>query len=140
MFTKLWAKFEKLVSEGRILSHKEVYKEVQDEEFDEWKKKNKEIFLIDREHFDLVKEILAKYPELDDESKEKAHADPFLVAMALQNLRKQKQQGASWRPMVIVTDEIKKRQSPKKIPFVAKEYGIECLTLMEFLEREDWGK
>ena len=72
---------------------------------------------------------MAKYPRLVDTRKNRSAADPFVIGLAaLYN-----------PPLLVVTQEGPTNKLDKpNIPDVCTAEGIECMTLLEMIDREDW--
>lgn len=130
----VWTLVEGLIRDKRLVSCREVKREILNEEIKGFIQKHSQMFGVSKEQFDLVREILEAYPEIDKpNATTAAHGDPFLIAVALENERKPKD--ASWRPYVIVTDE-KDKKTPTKIPFVAGKCKLTSIRLTEMLDEE----
>lgn len=127
-FDGVWKLIERVAAEGRLLSVKEVYLELdnQDDEVAVWAKKHRDIFLPLTSEVQLkTREILKSHPTLVD-LKKKSGADPFLIAAAI------------LRGATVVTQEKKSGGPPSvKIPDVCAAYGVKCIPLLEFLKAEE---
>ena len=132
-FPTLWQDFDILVSNKSIVSVSEVAKELQQkhDRLSEWVKNHRKIFLKPTsDELEFVKEIfniphfqkLIKKRELLEG---KPVADPFVIAKA-------KALGA-----FVVTQEDDKKNAAK-IPNVCRHFGIPCLNLEGFMEKENW--
>jgi hypothetical protein len=130
----VWTLVEGLIRDKRLISCREVKREILNEEIKGFIHKNAQIFGVSNQQFDLVKEILEAYPEIDKpNATTAAHGDPFLIAVALENERKVRDSG--WRKYIVVSEE-KDKKSPTKIPYVSNQYGLTCLRLTEMLNEE----
>jgi len=137
VFPSLWTRLDKLVDAGRIISHIEVYKEVADgnDSLAQWTKRHKSIFQrIDAQQIDLVREIECKFPALAHPNKERANADPFLIALAI--IKNQERTLFPAHYLLVTEERIKGNQI--RIPVVCKHYGIECIRHIDMLRREGW--
>ena len=141
IFPSLWKNMEGLIKNGFLLSHEEVFKEIieGDDELAGWAKRHRRLFKgYDEKQMETVREILLKYPSLAKADNEKASADPFLIAMAVGFLNdKQQTLDGSRKGKLIVTEE-KLRGNRVRIPFVCKDYGIDCIEVLEMCRREGW--
>jgi len=141
VFPSLWKNVESLIKTGFLLSHEEVYKEIidGDDQLARWARRHKRLFKgYDEDQLEIVREILVKYPSLVKADNEKASADPFLIAMAVMHLRdKQTTLFKSKKGKLIVTEE-KLRGSRVRIPLVCKNYGIDCIDVLEMYRQEGW--
>ncbi len=139
-FPSVWRKLEKLCQGGRLIAPFEVLKEIEqgDDELNVWVKKFRSIFIKpDKEQTEIVKDILSKHPYLAKPQKPGPNADPWIIALAIQKNRKEKNKLPKFRnTYVVVTEESKTK--PQKIPSVCKYYGIECINILELFKKEDW--
>lgn len=93
---------------------------------------------LDAYQIKIVKEILKKYPSLAKSESESPSADPFVIALAIELERDpQKTLDPSVKKRVVVSEE-RLRGTRVRIPFVCKEYGIECITMIEMCRSEMW--
>lgn len=141
VFPSLWKNAETLIIKGQLISHKEVLKEisVMDDALKKWAKKQRKFFKeLDERQMEIVKEILKKYPSLAKSDNETAAADPFVIALAVEmGSDPQKTLFQTAKGRIIVTEE-KLRGTKVKIPFVCKDYNIECINIIEMCRVEGW--
>ena len=134
-FPSLWENFDALLLEQRIISVREVGKELEerDDKLSEWVKNHRKYFLtpvIDELNF--VTEIF-KIPHFQTLVRKKEQlggkrvADPFVIAKA-----KAQEDGC------VVTQEVKKPNAAR-IPNVCDHFDIPCLNLETFMESENWS-
>lgn len=134
-FPSLWENFDGMVTTSRILSTREVYNELVDrgDELSTWCKEKRQVFstpdpselgfvrsIFEVIHFQAMirkKEMWAGRPV----------ADPFVIAKASQLA-----EGC------VVTSE-ERRPHSAKMPDVCDHFGIDCVNLEEFMEREGWS-
>ena len=125
-FASLWQKITDMIEEGSLISSVEVRDEVKDEDLVKWCKRNDKLFLpLTEEIQRQTIAILRDFPTLIKmKSTGNSNADPFLIATAI--LTK----------ATIVSDEQPGDESSAnyKIPNVCRKYGIECITLRDFLD------
>ena len=132
-FPSLWENFDGMITNNRIISVREVFREIErkDDDLLEWSKNNKEIFpepseiengyvreIFTNRHFQTLvgkEERLSGYPV----------ADPFIIAKARS------------RNGCVVTQE-KHKPNAAKIPNVCEHFNIECTNLEGFMEKENW--
>jgi len=132
IFPSLWKDLENLVSYGRLIAPREVFKELEKysdkkDELLKWVKKNRRIFKeLTEEQLQLVRDILQKFPNLIDPNKTVADADPFIIALAIS-------EGCS----VITSEQLGSPEKPK-IPNVCNDYKIKCLSLPDFFREQKW--
>lgn len=133
-FPSLWQNFEELIAAGLISSTREVSREIEDDRVKslrEWAKDNQNLFPAPTaaEGFFLTRVFAVRHFQQVIEQKKLLkggkNADPFVVARA----------GVA--EATVVTME---REPPNgaKIPNICRHFGIPCVTLEGFMEREDW--
>lgn len=133
-FPSLWAKFDQLTEGGDILSTREVLREINDggpESLQEWAGKNGDIFATPTSaEASFVAEIFA-VPHFQQNIEQRKllrggkNADPFVIARA------------RIVECPVVTME---RLVPNaaRIPNICEHFGIQCLSLEEFMAAEGW--
>ena len=139
VFPSLWKNVEGLIDRGLLISHKEVLKEIsyRDDALKKWATKQKKLFKeLTLKQIQIVKEILKKYPSLAKSDNESAAADPFVIALAVE-LGSEAQKTLFEKARIIVTEE-KLRGNRVRIPFVSKDYNIECINIIEMCRVEGW--
>ena len=142
-FVTLWRKMSDLVAANRMIAPRQVWREVKkDDELPLWAKNNRGMFVrLSQNAVVIAAEIVAKFEGLVDADKETPDADPFLIALAIDMEREQKDLFAP-RRHVVLTCEKPSRGGRPKIPDVCKHYGVEFLAgataLTEFFAKEDW--
>lgn len=133
-FPTLWEKFDALVSEGKFISVKEVFNEIgsREDSLAIWAKEQKNILFLESttEELKFVGKIFqVRHFQAMIRKKERLKgmpvADPFVIARA-------KISGAC-----VVTQE-KKTKNAAKIPNVCGRFGIPCINLEGFMEKENW--
>lgn len=128
VFPSVWEKVDKMISDQLVCSVEEVYHEIleQDDALADWVKEKQHIFLsIDGDIQRNVIDILKTHSNLIDLRKNRSGADPFLIAVAMVH------------ECTVVTEEKPSGgRERSKIPDVCKAYGIECIKLLEMLQRE----
>jgi len=138
VFLELWKNIDKLIKNERLISHKFVLEELK-KKFDEaykWAKVRKSMFIgITSQQIEVIKDILAKYPELVDPEKE-IDADPWLIALALEKEEQQKLVPIV-KVKIVVTEE-KLKSNKVNLPFVCQEFKIECINLIGLMRKEGW--
>jgi hypothetical protein len=133
-FPTLWEKFDALVSGGELISVREVYNEIgsSEDSLAIWAKKQKKILFLESttEELKFVGKIFqVRHFQAMIRKKErlkgKPVADPFVIARA-------KISGAC----VITQEKITKNAT--RIPNVCDHFGIPCINLEGFMEKENW--
>ena len=129
IFPSIWKNLEDLIFQGRLIAPKEVLKELEriEDELLGWVRHNRIMFKnLNIEQIRDVKEILRRFENLVDASKQGPHADPFVIALALSE------------SCTVVTSERTGTSSKPKIPDVCSHFGIKCLSLLEFFREQKW--
>jgi len=134
-FPTLWANFHDLITEGRLISVREVKIELQTyyrtDRLTKWIQENDEIFKQpDDSESKFIKDIfeIERFRRIIERKKilsGKPVADPFLIAKA-------KILGIS-----VVTEE-KYKKNGVKIPNICEYFDIPCTNLEGFMENENW--
>jgi hypothetical protein len=133
-FPSLWTLFDTMVEEGRIVSTREVRREIEDgpiHSLVEWSKDNAEFFTTPTaEEAAFVRKIFAvAHFQQNIEAKKLLkggkNADPFVVARA-----------ATIDGTVVSLEAMKANAA--KIPNICKHFGLPCINLEQFMEAEDW--
>lgn len=135
-FPSFWKKFNAAVRHGKIISCREVYRELKGQgnkaHLDNWIQENKRLFLKPTaDETGFVAEIFAvhHFQQMVTERqrlKGSPVADPFVIALA------------KVRSGCVVTEESKKPHAAR-IPNVCERFGIPCCNIEGFLEENEWA-
>ncbi len=137
----IWDEFEELFHNGRIISHIIVFEELttrskKPDPLTKWILLKKQYFrgftTAQAQH---VAEIINQFPGLIDPQREKDEADPWLIAMAIEE-QAQSNLFCPERKVIVVSEE--SRNKPQKIPAVCKHFGLDHLTLLQFCDYHGW--
>ena len=133
-FPGFWSKMEELIRNDRLKMQEVAFDKAQndDEGFKKWCKENQL-----RPNFRWatndpiqrkVSEILKLFPKLLDDRRGKSGDDPWVIALAMVS------------PNCIVVTEEKHTNSPlrPKIPDVCAHFNLQCIQLVELVQRENW--
>lgn len=132
-FPSLWQKFDALVAEQKIVSVREVFKEiiVHEDRLSRWTKQNRKFFTLPTpEELGFVTDVF-RIPHFQTLIKKKERlqgspvADPFVIAKA-------KIVGGC-----VITQE-KKKKNAAQMPNVCEHFGIPYMDLERFMEMENW--
>ena len=133
-FLTLWEKFDALVSGGKFISVREVFNEIgsREDSLAIWAKGQKNILFLEStvEELKFVAEIFQVQHfqamiRTQERLKGKPVADPFVIARA------------KIFNAYVVTQE-NETENAAKIPNVCKHFGIQCINLEDFMEKENW--
>lgn len=138
----VWEFLDALANDGRLAAPREVLAELkvgQDDELYQWAKKHTGIFRqLTPEQWQVGKDIVndPKYKRFIDQDKEIPEADPFVIALAVEEQKQTRLIPEKW---IIVTDESYATIGKKpRIPDVCRDprYNVECISTRDWFERE----
>lgn len=133
-FPTLWNQFDELVGGGRILSTREVLREIEDssnEGMRDWAAANRDVFSTPSAEEGAFVARIYSVPhfqqniELQKILKGGRNADPFVIALAAASAT------------TVVTMEVL-RPNAVKIPNICGHFDIPCLSVEGFMEAEGW--
>lgn len=132
-FGGLWAAFDRLIDDGRMIASVEVFNELKkkDDDVFEWAKNRKELMFLEigDEIQVRIGRIMAVYPRLVDTKTGKSGGDPFVIAQAMIQ-----------EPFhTIVTEEQGGSFKSPKIPYVCIKEGVRHINLLTLIDEEDWS-
>ncbi len=136
IYPSVWKKLEELIRKGLLISPKEVFNEIkqQDDKLFEWAKKQKNFFKeVTLEQLRIVTEILNKYPAIIKVDR-RYDADPFVIALAVE-MANNKQKTLFTIKRIVVTEE-KLMGLKVKIPLICQDYGIEWINVNDMFRTE----
>ncbi len=132
-FPSLWDKIEELIKNGRLKMSQIVFDEaMRDTEIKQWCNENqlKPDFqaAIDESVQEQVSEVLSEFPRLVDNRTGKSGADPWVIALALTD-----------ENYIVVTEENPTNSENRpKIPDVCAHFNLQCIKIVDLIERENW--
>jgi hypothetical protein len=133
-FRTLWERFDELVAADRLVSTREVLREIEDgpiESLRDWAAQHRELFASPTaaEGEYVAKIYAVRHFQQNIEQRKLLRggrvADPFVIARA-----------ACENRTVVTTEMI--RPNAVKIPNICAHFGVKCLSLPEFMEAEGW--
>jgi hypothetical protein len=140
---QLYSELDKLFNNGRIISHRIVFEEItthskRPDSLSKWIRP-KEAFFKDFSFQQalLVSEIVRKFPTLIHCNKEKDDADPWLIALVIEQRSRPPDLFSGLRDFAIVSTE--SSFAPDRLPAVCKDYSIKPLDLPGFFEANGWS-
>lgn len=126
----LWDSFADLIDSADLRASEEVAFEVgrKDDGLYEWLMARQALIVpIDGEIQPLVARVLDRHRRLLDTRKNRSGADPFVIALAMQN-------GAT-----VVTNERPTHSAERpNIPDVCAAYGIRCISMLTLIREQRW--
>jgi hypothetical protein len=123
-------RIEELIAAGRLLSPKAVFDEIKPgDDCHKWCKAQTDLFVEESVSVQgIVSTIMATHYNKEKPHKGISGGDPFVIAMA-------KDGGANW---TVVADEHPGSAENRKIPFVCKAEGVNCITFQQMILAEGW--
>jgi len=135
-YREVWKRLDELIRQGRMIAPKQVLEELQqvDDALLKWARKRKQRLFrrTSRVLVDRVQRIVKRFPTLVDPSQPVKNADPFVVALALE----EKNQTLG-QEVYVVTEE-KYRPGKTRIPHVCEEYRLKYLSIHQMFLFEGW--
>ncbi len=135
-FPSLWEGFDGLVRAGRIVSVRDVGKEIsvrhKEDRLAKWAKSYPSLFHLPTEEELLFVTELLRIRHFQTMIKRQSilegrpSADPFVIAKA------------KYLPGTVVTQELRKKNA-SGIPNACERFSVSCINLEGFMEREDWS-
>lgn len=132
LFPSLWERFDDLIKSGNIIATEEVLIELErkDDDVHRWALERRQMFVPMYGNIQQAAiSILAKYPRLIDNRKNRSSADPFVIALAQ----------AQREDCAVVTYETHSNSPDRpRIPDVCDALGIRCINVSELIQEEGW--
>lgn len=134
-FPSLWARFDEMVEDGRIISTREVLRELEDNAPTgclEWASTQKNVFTTPTAKEGAFVGRIYSVPHFQQNIERKKlykggkNADPFVIAKAAVN------------SCVVVTME-SGPENAAKIPNICAHFSVGCINLEGFMEAEGWS-
>ncbi|MBS1940234.1 MAG: DUF4411 family protein [Bacteroidetes bacterium] len=122
-FPSLWSKFNALCDTGRIISAREVRREIEagSDQLPAWAKARPSMFLMPTpEEAALVGSLQAQFPSWVDPTGTKPMADPFVLAMA------------KARGLPLITHD------KKQLLHAARQLKVECIRIPQLIALQGW--
>jgi hypothetical protein len=142
LIPQLYPELDKLFNSGRLISHKIVFKEIttrskRPDSLTKWILPKEAFFKdISLQQTLLVAEIVQQFPTLIHYNKEKDDADPWLIALIIEQ-RSVPNLFSSLQDFAIVSTE--STSIPNRLPAVCKHYSIKHFDLPDFFKANGWS-
>jgi len=142
LIPQLYPELDKLFNSGRLISHKIVFQEIttrskKPDSLTKWILPKEAFFKdISLRQTLLVAEIVQQFPTLIHYNKEKDDADPWLVALVIEQ-RSMPDLFSSLQDFAIVSNE--SAFIPNRLPAVCKHYSIKHFDLPDFFKANGWS-
>lgn len=129
LFPRLWENIELLIKEKRLIASEEVLVELEkkDDDVFKWAKKQDMFYPLSTEIQIKVSEILSKFPRLIDSRKDRSQADPFVIALAIQE-----------KCLVITGEKNQGTADKPRIPIVCQAFDIKPINIVQLFRSEGW--
>lgn len=135
IFQSLYPYIDLICQEKRVLSPPEVRRELLRSPYDSpiylWTKEHDEIFTMTESCMDNVKTILKKFPSLAKPQMDTPHADPWVIALAMED-----KQATLVEHSPYVVSEEKINNHCLRIPYVCEKMGVQHMDLIDFFLAE----
>jgi len=131
-FPRFWDALDTLVKDSKCFAPHPVFMEIEkkSDELHQWLKPRAHMFIPINELIQLrAKAVLAKYPGLVGQLKDRTAADPFVIAAAID------------RSLIVVTEENYTDSADRpRIPTVCADPDFACdrIKLLGLIQREKW--
>jgi hypothetical protein len=142
LIPQLYPELDKLFNSGRLISHKIVFQEIttrskRPDSLTKWILPKEAFFKdISLQQTLLVSEIVQQFPTLIHYNKEKDDADPWLIALIIEQ-RSMPNLFSSLQDFAIVSTE--STSIPNRLPAVCKHYSIKHFDLPDFFKANEWS-
>jgi hypothetical protein len=142
LIPQLYLELDKLFNSGRLISHKIVFEEIttsskKPDSLTKWIRPKEAFFKdISFQQALLVSEIVQKFPTLIHYNKEKNDADPWLIALVIEQ-RSMPDIFSSLQDFAIVSNE--SGFIANHLPAVCKYYSIKHFDLPDFFKANGWS-
>jgi hypothetical protein len=129
---------DQLVTEGRLLVPEEVVREVypSDDHAAQWIHERSTAHRATVGTWSTACTIADRYPDLVNLAKPRGAADPFVVALALDE--REKTANSLWRSEVHVVTNERSHRPRIAIPDACDEEGIPCVDMYGWFDVEGW--
>ncbi len=135
----VWERLDELIEQHRLVAPRIVLEEIhrQDDALLVWARSRKQKLFArtSPEMVRLTKQIVNRFDGLVDKDQPFNSADPFVVALALQ----EPESRALFGKEVIVVTEEKYAPGRPRIPHVCEAYGLKYLTIHQMFLFEGWS-
>jgi hypothetical protein len=137
---RIWQRLDELMGNERLISPEEVYHELKQgsDALLEWakkcKKENKLFKKTTRKLAGIARQLIAKHPNLVDIDRPIAQADPFVIALAMIESRRD----MFPPPCTVVTEEKFNYSGNPKLPNVCGHCKMPYLTIHQLFVKEEW--
>lgn len=128
VFPSFWYKLSTVIGNEVIVAQELVVEEIaaQDDDLHSWiKRQDKLVVPFDEEIQNIASSIIADYPRIVG-AHQRYGADPFVIALAKQH------------DLIVITEEQGGSANKPKIPFICKNVGVTCFSILDFIREMGW--
>ncbi len=142
LIPQLYSELDKLFNSGRLISHRIVFEEItthskRPDSLSKWIQPKEAFFKeISLQQTLLVADIVQKFPTLIHYNKEKDDADPWLIALVIEQKSKPDLFSILQDYAIVSTEST---FIPGRLPAVCKGYSVKHLDLPEFFSANGWS-
>ncbi len=142
LIPQLYLELDKLFNSGQLISHRIVFEEItthskRPDSLSKWIWSKEAFFKeISLQQTLLVADIVKKFPTLIHFNKEKDDADPWLIALVIEQKSKPDLFSSLQDFAIVSTESI---FLPDRLPAVCKHYSIKHLDLPGFFAANGWS-
>lgn len=129
-FLSFWENLSELIASGNLIATEVVLFELEkkDDEVLKWVKEHNSMFIpLDESVQIRASEILNEFPRLTKKKSDRTEADAFVIALA-----------DVTNSTVVTYEQLGGSTSNPKIPYVCRNYGIRCISLIDVIRNEGW--
>lgn len=137
---RIWQRLDELIRNERLISPEEVYVELKQgsDALLEWakkyKKENRLFRKTTRQLAGVARQLISKHPNLVDIDRPIAQADPFVIALAIAESKRD----MFLPPCTVVTEEKFNYTGNPKLPNVCGHCKMPYLTIHQMFIKEGW--
>jgi Domain of unknown function (DUF4411) len=139
-FGRLWGRLDEMADAGRLLVAEEVYRELHSSADDDpvkWLREHSGIIVPTEVLWERSSVVADAHRDLVDLAKPTGSADPCVIALAL--VERERQQSILWGcPVLVVTQEKRKRPGRTSIADACDDYGLPVVNLQGMFDAEGW--
>ncbi|MET0012051.1 MAG: DUF4411 family protein [Sedimenticola sp.] len=131
-FPTLWEQhIDGLIQSGRLKASDEVLEEIskKDDELRAWCEGRDDFFVeLEDSIQDALIGLMQRYPKLVGAHNGKNAADPVVISLAISRIP----------ALTVVTQEDGGSERKPKIPYICRNEGVRCITLLDLIREQGW--
>jgi hypothetical protein len=140
-YARMWQRLDELIRNERLISAEEVYVELKQgtDALVEWtrkyRKENRLFRRTTRQLAGIARQLISEHPNLVDIDRPVAQADPFVIALAISESKRD----MFPPPCTVVTEEVFNYSGNPKLPNVCGHCMMPYLTIHQMFIKEGWA-